>query len=254
MRRVSKSVRIFLFFISEYGMAESSNSTDCVMSNSSYSSDSVMDKSEDEVSVAVIYFKSVFYKFIHNFVCHFINFFISKYGMAESSNSTDCVMSNSNYSSDSVVNKSEDEVVFSFAVFSLENVLYHFFGQNLSEIFLFFISEYGMTKSSNSTNCVMSNSGYSSDSVVNKSEDEISVFFVVFHICLFKKFICHFFSQFVAFFISEYGMTESSNSTDCVMSNSSYSSDSVVDKSEEKIFLFFIPEYGMTESSNSTDC
>merc|ERR1719354_139544 len=111
-----------------------------------------------------------------------------------------------------------------------------------------------MTKSSNSTDCVMSNSSYSSDSVVNKSKDEISVFFVVFHICLFKKFICQFFSQFVAFFISEYGMTESSNSMNCVMSNSSYSSDSVVNKSKDKIFLFFISEYGMTESSNSMNC
>merc|ERR1719376_1291906 len=34
MRRVSKSVRIFLFFISEYGMSQSTNSTNCVMSNS----------------------------------------------------------------------------------------------------------------------------------------------------------------------------------------------------------------------------
>merc|ERR1719376_391275 len=116
------------FFIPEYGMTESSNSTDCVMGNSSYSSDGVMNKSEDEVSVAVIYFKSIFYKFVHNFVCHIINFFISKNGMAESSNSTNCVMSNSSYSSDSVVDKSEDEVVFSFAFFSLENVLYHLFG------------------------------------------------------------------------------------------------------------------------------
>merc|ERR1712070_602921 len=120
MRRVSKSVRIFLFFISKYGMTKSSNSTDCVMSNSSYSSDGVVDKSEDEVSVVVIYFKSVFYKFVHNFVCHFFNFFISKYSMTESSNSTDCVMSNSSYSSDSVVNKSEDKIVFSLAVFRLE--------------------------------------------------------------------------------------------------------------------------------------
>merc|ERR1719376_692688 len=128
MRRVSESVRIFFFLISEYGMTESSNSTDCVMCNSSYSSDSVVNKSKDEVSVVVIYFKSIFYKFVHNFVCHIINFFISKYGMAESSNSTDCVMSNSSYSSDSVVNKSKDEISFSFAVFSLENVLYHLFG------------------------------------------------------------------------------------------------------------------------------
>merc|ERR1719330_1187791 len=55
-------------------------------------------------------------------------FFISEYGMTKYSNSTNCVMSNSSYSSDSVVNKSEDEVVFSFAVFSLENILYHLFG------------------------------------------------------------------------------------------------------------------------------
>merc|ERR1719489_688215 len=128
MRRVSESVRIFLFFISKYGMAESSNSTDCVMSNSGYSSDSVVNKSEDEVSVVVIHFKSIFYKFVHNFVCHIFNFFISEYGMAESSNSTDCVMSNSSYSSDSVMNKSKDEIVFSLAVFRLENILYHLFG------------------------------------------------------------------------------------------------------------------------------
>merc|ERR1719376_1077912 len=179
MRRVSKSVRIFLFFISKYSMTESSNSTNCVMTNPSYSSDGVVNKSEEKVSVVVIYFKSIFYKFVHNFVRHIINFFISEYDMTESSNSTNCVMSNSGYSSDGVVDKSEDEVVFSFAVFSLENVLYHLFSQNLSEIFLFFISEYGMTESSNSTNCVMSNSSYSSDSVMNKSEDEISVFFVV---------------------------------------------------------------------------
>merc|ERR1719376_770242 len=102
-------------------------------------------------------------------------------------------------------------------------------------VFLFFISEYGMSESSNSTDCVMGNSSYSSDGMVNQSKDEVSVFFVVFHICLFKKFICHFISQFVAFFISEYGMTESSNSTNCVMSNSSYSSDSVMDKSEDEV-------------------
>merc|ERR1719317_1341161 len=106
-------------------------------------------------------------------------FFISEYGMTESSNSMNCMMSNSSYSSDSVVDKSEDEVVFSFAVFSCKNILYHLLSQHLSEIFLFFIAEYGMTKSSNSMNCMMSNSSYSSDSVVNKSEDEISVFFVV---------------------------------------------------------------------------
>merc|ERR1719457_78162 len=230
---------IFLFFITEYGMTESSNSMNCVMSNSNYSSDGVVDKSEDEVFVIVIYFKSIFYKFVHNFFCHIINFFITEYGMTESSNSVNCVMSNSSYSSDSVVDKSEDEVVFSFATFSCKNVLYHLLSQNLSEIFLFFITKYGMTKSSNSMNCMMSNSSYSSNSVVNKSKDEISVFFVVFHICLFKKFICQFFSQFVAFFISKYGMTKSSNSSNCVMSNSGYSSDSVVNKSEQKVFVFF---------------
>merc|ERR1719376_1280524 len=100
-------------------MTKSSNSTDCVMSNSGYSSDGVVNKTEDEVSVVVIYFKSIFYKFVHNFVCHFINFFIPEYGMTETSNSTNCVMGNSSYSSDSVVDKSEDEVVYSFAVFSL---------------------------------------------------------------------------------------------------------------------------------------
>merc|ERR1719489_316991 len=136
-------------------------------------------------------------------------FFISEYGMTKSSNGTNCVMSNSSHSSDSVVNKSKDEISFSVAVFSLENVLYHLFSQNLSEIFLFFISEYGMS----TCDCVMRNSGYSSDGVVEVYTDKISVFFVVFHICLFKKFICHFFSQFVAFFISKHGMTMSSYST-----------------------------------------
>merc|ERR1719376_83899 len=128
MMSVSITIKVvFLLLVSEYDMTESSNSTDCVMSNSGYSSDSVVNKSEDKVSVVVIYFKSIFYKFVHNFVCHFINFFISEYGMTKSSNSTNCVMSNSSYSSDSVVNKSEDEIVFSFAVFSLENILYHLF-------------------------------------------------------------------------------------------------------------------------------
>merc|ERR1719354_380442 len=36
--------------------------------------------------------------------------------------------------------------------------------------------------------------------------------------------------QFVTFFISKYGMTKSSNSMNCMMSNSSYSSDGVVNK------------------------
>merc|ERR1739842_135217 len=95
---VSISIKVIsLFFISEYGMTKSSNSTDCVMSNSGYSSDSVVNKSKDEVSVVVIYFKSIFYKFVHNFVCHIINFFISQYGITDSSNS---VMRNSGYSSD----------------------------------------------------------------------------------------------------------------------------------------------------------
>merc|ERR1719309_32934 len=101
------------------------------MSNSSYSSDSVVDKSEEKVSVIVIYFNSVFYKLVHNFVCHIFNFFISKNGMTKSSNSTNCVMSNSSYSSDSVMDKSKDEIFFCL------------------------ITEYGVTDSSNSTNCVM---------------------------------------------------------------------------------------------------
>merc|ERR1719309_1227767 len=169
------------------------------MSNSSYSSDSVVDKSEEKVSVIVIYFNSVFYKLVHNFVCHIFNFFISKYGMTDSSNSTDCMMSNSSYSSDSVVDKSKDKIFFCL------------------------ITEYGMTESSNSTNCVMSNSSYSSDSVMDKSKDEISVFFVVFNICLFKKFICKFFGQFVSFFISIY---------DCSM-------DIMVGEPKQKIFVFY---------------
>merc|ERR1719457_160780 len=67
--RVSVSISvvvIFLFFITKYGMTKSSNSMNCVMSNSSYSSDSVVDKSKEEVSVVVIYFKSIFYKLVHN--------------------------------------------------------------------------------------------------------------------------------------------------------------------------------------------
>merc|ERR1719309_1947885 len=89
------------------------------MSNSSYSSDSVVDKSKDEVFVVIIDFKSVFYKFVHNFVCHIFNFFISKYGMTNSSNSTNCVMSNSSYSSDSMVDKSKDEISVLFVVFQI---------------------------------------------------------------------------------------------------------------------------------------
>merc|ERR1719354_835643 len=91
--RVSVSISvvvIFLFFITKYGMTKSS--------------DSVVDKSKEEVSVVVIYFKSIFYKLVHNFVCHIINFFIAEYGMTKSSNSMNCVMSNSGYSSDSVMN------------------------------------------------------------------------------------------------------------------------------------------------------
>merc|ERR1719354_1361089 len=68
--RVSVSISVvvvFLFFISKYGMTKSSNSMYCVMSNSSYSSDGVVNKSKDKVSVDVIYFKSIFYKFVHNF-------------------------------------------------------------------------------------------------------------------------------------------------------------------------------------------
>merc|ERR1719457_477235 len=128
--RVSISVSvvvIILFFISKYGMTESSNSMNCMMSNSSYSSDSVVNKSEEKVSVVVINFKSVFYKLVHNFVCQIIYFFISKYGMTESSNSMNCMMSNSSYSSDGVVDKSKDEIVSSFAIFSLENILNHLF-------------------------------------------------------------------------------------------------------------------------------
>merc|ERR1719457_171137 len=155
--------------------------------------------------------------------------------MTKSSNSMNCVMSNSSYSSDGVVNKSKDKV----SVVVIYSIFYKFVHNFVCHIINFFITEYGMTKSSNSMNCVMSNSSYSSDSVVNKSEDKISVFFVVFHICLFKKFICQFFSQFVAFFITKYGMTKSSNSMNCMMSNSSYSSDSVVNKSEQKVFVFF---------------
>merc|ERR1719430_1678766 len=123
--RVSVSVSIivvFLFFITKYGMTESSNSTNGVMSNSSYSSDSVVNKSEEKISVVVIYFKSVLYKLVHNFVCHIINFFITKYGMTESSNSTNCVMSNSSYSSDSVVNNSEEKI--SVVVIYFKSVLY----------------------------------------------------------------------------------------------------------------------------------
>merc|ERR1719457_498972 len=137
IRVVSVSVSvvvIFLFFISKYCMTKSSNSMNCVMSNSNYSSDGVVDKSEKEVFVVVIYFKSIFYKFVHNFICQILNFFITKYGMTESSNSMNCVMSNSSYSSDGVVDKSKDEIVSSLAIFSLENILDHLFSQNFSGV------------------------------------------------------------------------------------------------------------------------
>merc|ERR1712168_973744 len=80
------------------------------MSNSSYSSDSVMYKSKDEVSVVVIDINTIFNKLLHYFVCHIINFFISKQMMSNSFNSTNCVMSNSSYSSDSVMYKSKEEI------------------------------------------------------------------------------------------------------------------------------------------------
>merc|ERR1719354_763350 len=137
-------------------MTKSSNSMNCVMSNSSYSSDGVVNKSKDKVSVVVIYFKSIFYKFVHNFVCHIINFFITEYGMTESSNSMNCVMSNSSNSSDSVVNKSEDEI--SVVVIYFKSTFYKFVHNFICQIINFFISKYGMTESSYSMNCVMSNS------------------------------------------------------------------------------------------------
>merc|ERR1719376_1608235 len=97
-------------------MSDSSDSTNCVMSNSGYSSDGVVNKSKEEVLFVFINFKSFFYKFVHNFICHGIKLFISECGMTESSNSTDCVMSNSDYSSDGVVNKTKDEVSVFFVV------------------------------------------------------------------------------------------------------------------------------------------
>merc|ERR1719354_931092 len=104
-----------------------------------------------------------------------------------------CVMSNSGYSSDSVMNKSKDEIVSSFAIFSLENILDHLFSQYFSKFFLFFISKYGMTKASKSINCMMSNSSYSSYSVVDKSKDEVSVVVIYFKSIYYKlvhNFVC----------------------------------------------------------------
>merc|ERR1719495_2187592 len=76
------SVIIVLFiFISEQVMSDSSNSTNCVMSNSGYSSDGVVNKPKEEIFVVFINFKSIFSKFVHNLVCHVINFFISEYSM-----------------------------------------------------------------------------------------------------------------------------------------------------------------------------
>merc|ERR1719474_247372 len=151
------SVIIVLFiFISEQVMSNSSNSTNCVMSNSGYSSDGVVNKSKDEIFVVFINFKFIFSKFVHDLVSHIINFFISEYGMTKSSNSTNCVMSNSGYSSDSVVDKSKDEV--SVVIIDFKSVFYKFVHNFVCHIFNFFITKYGMTNSSNSTNCVMSNS------------------------------------------------------------------------------------------------
>merc|ERR1719309_1841437 len=111
------SVIIVLFiFISEQVMSNSSNSTNCVMSNSGYSSDGVVYKSKDEIFVVFINFKSIFSKFVHDLGSHVINFFISEQVMSDSSNSTNCVMSNSGYSSDGVVNKSKEEIFFSFFI------------------------------------------------------------------------------------------------------------------------------------------
>merc|ERR1712200_333610 len=59
-------------------------------------------------------------------------------------------------------------------------------------IFFLFVTKYGMTESSNSTDCVMSNSSYSSDGVVNKSKDEI---FFSFFIAVFHQSICDFHGQ-----------------------------------------------------------
>merc|ERR1719239_1224099 len=113
-------------------MSDSSNSTDCVMSNSSYSSDGVVNKSKEEVAVFVVEFESIFRKFVHDVISKlFQGFFISEQVMSDSSNSTDCVMSNSGYSSDGVVNKSKDEIVFDFAIFSFSNVFSDLFSQHL---------------------------------------------------------------------------------------------------------------------------
>merc|ERR1719354_1112486 len=114
-RRIELLFIVFLVFISEQVMSDSSNSTNCVMRNSDYSSDGVVDKSKDEVAVFVVEFESIFRKFVHNVVSElFQGFFISKQVMSDSSNSTNCVMSNSDYSSDGVVNKSKDEIFFGF--------------------------------------------------------------------------------------------------------------------------------------------
>merc|ERR1719354_1268649 len=93
----------------------------------------------------------------------FQGLFISEQVMSDSSNSTNCVMSNSGYSSDGVVDKSKDEIVFDFAVFSFGNVFSELFSQNFRKVLFVFISKQVMSDSFNSTDCVMSNSNYSSD-------------------------------------------------------------------------------------------
>merc|ERR1719376_864327 len=140
---------VFFVFISEQVMSDSSDSTNCVMSNSDYSPDGVVNKSKEEVLFVFINFKSFFYKFVHNFICHGIKLFISEYGMTESSNSTDCVMSNSGYSSDGVVNKSKDEIFFSFFTIVFDQGVCNFHGQIFAEVLFVFISEQVMSDSSN---------------------------------------------------------------------------------------------------------
>merc|ERR1719354_627299 len=141
--------KVFLIFISQQVMSDSSNSTNCVMSNSDYSSDGVVDKSKDEILFIFVNFKTVFYKIVHNLVCQGINFFISEQVMSDSSNSTDCVMSNSGYSSDGVVNKSKDEIFFSFFIAVFYQSICEFHGQivGVQLTFLFIIAMMSRTHS-----------------------------------------------------------------------------------------------------------
>merc|ERR1719457_247706 len=126
------------------------------MSNSNYSSDGVVNKSKDEISVFFVV--QVFHHHISNHVCY-LNVFLGLVAKEMSGNPhgcTYCVTYHPESTSDRMSDQSE------------------------KVIFRQFVSEQVMSDSSNSTNCVMSNSDYSSDGVVDKSKDEVAVFVVEF--------------------------------------------------------------------------